>query len=171
MVSDVIVTAQRQPQSPQETAAALTAVSGGQIVAAGAADANDLSALVAGMTVTNLGSGRNKILLRGMSDGAFTGLTQSTVGVYLNRVPLTYSAPDPDLKLVDIDRVEILRGPQGTLYGTGPIGGVLRIVPRAPDPDDETLELFGSISNTRSGGENSEYGVIVNAPLPGGPAD
>ncbi|WP_312734376.1 TonB-dependent receptor [Brevundimonas sp.] len=167
MVSDVIVTAQRQPQSPQETAAALTAVSGGQIVAAGAADANDLSALVAGMTVTNLGSGRNKILLRGMSDGAFTGLTQSTVGVYLNRVPLTYSAPDPDLKLVDIDRVEILRGPQGTLYGTGPIGGVLRIVPRAPDPDDETLELFGSISNTRSGGENSEYGVIVNAPLPG----
>ena len=76
MVSDVIVTAQRQPQSPQDTAAALTAVSGGQIVAAGAADANDLSALVAGMTVTNLGSGRNKILLRGMSDGAFTGLTQ-----------------------------------------------------------------------------------------------
>ncbi|MDQ1153656.1 TonB-dependent receptor [Brevundimonas sp. SORGH_AS_0993] len=168
MVSDVIVTAQRQPQSPQDAPGALTAVSGARIVEAGGDNTGDLSGLVAGMTMTNLGSGRNKILLRGMSDGAFTGLTQSTVGVYLNRVPLTYNAPDPDLKLVDVDRVEILRGPQGTLYGTGPIGGVLRIVPRAPDPDREALEAFGSISHTRSGGQNQDYGLVVNAPLPDG---
>ncbi|MDQ8027585.1 MAG: TonB-dependent receptor plug domain-containing protein, partial [Brevundimonas sp.] len=133
-LTDVIVTAERRPDSPQGAALPVTALSGEQIDTAGAIDAHGLSALVAGMTVTNLGSGRNKILLRGMSDGAFTGQTQSTVGLYLNQVPITYNAPDPDLKLVDIDRVEILRGPQGALYGTGAIGGVVRIVTRRPDP-------------------------------------
>lgn len=131
----------------------------------GAAGAFDLSALVAGMTVTNLGSGRNKIMLRGMSDGAFTGQTQSTVGLYFNRTPLTYTAPDPDLKLIDVDRVEVLRGPQGVLYGTGPIGGVLRIVPEAPDPAREVLTLSGAYSDTQGGGSNSDLSLVANVPI------
>lgn len=167
-LSDVIVTAGRSPESPQTAPSALTSVSGEQMLTAGAAGAFDLSALVAGMTVTNLGSGRNKILLRGMSDGAFTGQTQSTVGLYLNRTPLTYTAPDPDLKLVDIDRVEVLRGPQGVLYGTGPIGGVLRIVPEAPDPAGEALALSTAYSDTQGGGSNSDLSFVANLPLPKG---
>lgn len=165
-LSDVIVTAGRSPESPQTVAASLTSFSGEHILNAGAAGAADLSALVAGMTVTNLGSGRNKILLRGMSDGAFTGQTQSTVGIYLNRIPLTYSAPDPDLKLIDIDRVEVLRGPQGVLYGTGPIGGVLRIVPEAPDPTGELLALSATYSDTQGGGASSDLSFVANIPFP-----
>ncbi|WP_303713681.1 TonB-dependent receptor [Brevundimonas naejangsanensis] len=164
-LSDVIVTAGRSPETPQTSPSALTSVSGEQILRSGAAGAFDLSALVAGMTVTNLGSGRNKILLRGMSDGAFTGQTQSTVGLYLNRTPLTYSAPDPDLKLVDVDRVEVLRGPQGVLYGTGPIGGVLRIVPEAPDPTREVLSISGAYSDTQGGGSNSDLSFVANVPI------
>lgn len=167
-LSDVIVTAERRPDSPQNAAISVTALSGEQIVRAGGSDAHDLSTLVAGMTVTNLGSGRNKILLRGMSDGAFTGMTQSTVGLYLNRAPITYSAPDPDLKLVDIDRVEVLRGPQGALYGTGPIGGVVRIVTRRPDPLAPAFDLSATRSVTEGGGANSDYSAMVNLPLPGG---
>lgn len=167
-LSDVIVTAERRPDSPQSAALPVTALSGEQIDTAGAIDAHGLSALVAGMTVTNLGSGRNKILLRGMSDGAFTGQTQSTVGLYLNQVPITYSAPDPDLKLVDIDRVEILRGPQGALYGTGPIGGVVRIVTRRPDPLAPALEVSATRSATEGGGGNSDYSAVLNLPLPEG---
>jgi iron complex outermembrane receptor protein len=166
-LSDVIVTAERRPESPQNAAIAVTALSGEQITVAGAGNAHDLSNMVAGMTVTNLGSGRNKILLRGMSDGAFTGLTQSTVGLYLNLVPITYSAPDPDLKLIDLDRVEVLRGPQGALYGTGPIGGVVRIVTRSPDPLDYTMDLSGTRSVTEGGGANTDYSAVVNLPLPG----
>ncbi|RZJ00868.1 MAG: TonB-dependent receptor [Brevundimonas sp.] len=165
-LSDVIVTAERRPDSPQTAAVAVTAVSGEQISAAGGADAHDLSNLIAGMTVTNLGSGRNKILLRGMSDGAFTGLTQSTVGLYLDLVPITYSAPDPDLKLIDIDRVEVLRGPQGALYGTGPIGGVVRIMTRRPDPLAPSLDLFSTRSVTDGGGANTDYSATFNLPLP-----
>lgn len=166
-LSDIIVTAERRPESPQTAPTALTSLSSERIAAAGAVDANDLSTLVAGMAVTNLGSGRNKILLRGMSDGAFTGLTQSTVGIYLNRSPLTFNAPDPDLKLIDLDRVEVLRGPQGALYGAGAIGGILRIVPEAPDPLHERLEIFASRSATHGGGQNSDYSLVANVPLPG----
>ena len=164
-LSDIIVTAERRPESPQSAAFSVTALSGEQMLAAGASDVNDLSSLVAGMTVTDLGSGRNKILLRGMSDGAFTGITQSTVGLYLNLAPITYSAPDPDLKLVDIDRVEVLRGPQGVLYGTGPIGGVVRIITRRPDPAAFGFDVAATSSMTHGGGQNSDYAAMLNVPI------
>lgn len=166
-LSDVIVTAERRTGSPQSAATAITALSDAQIEDAGVEGADGLSALVAGMTVTNLGSGRNKIFLRGMSDGAFTGQTQSTVGIYFNRSPLTYSAPDPDLKLIDLDRVEVLRGPQGALYGTGPIGGIVRIVPAAPDAVNEQLEMSASLSKIEGGGQNTDVSLMANTPLPG----
>ena len=164
-LSDIVVTAERRPDTAQQAPTALTAISGDRIGLADVTDLTEVGSLVAGMTVTNLGSGRNKILLRGMSDGAFTGLTQSTVAIYLDLAPITYSAPDPDLKLVDIDRVEVLRGPQGTLYGTGPIGGVVRIVTNRPDFDDLSLDLSATQSETHSGGQNSDYSATANLPL------
>jgi iron complex outermembrane receptor protein len=167
-LSDIVVTSPRHPEIPQRVPAAIAAVSGAQLTATGAIDLNGIASLTAGMTVTNLGSGRNKILLRGMSDGAFTGLTQSTVALYLDRVPITYSAPDPDLKLIDIDRVELLRGPQGTLYGTGPIGGVVQIVTRRPEFTDTAMNISLTRSATHGGGPNSDYSVVGNLPLMGG---
>ena len=165
LLSDIVVTAERRAETPEEVAAALTAISGIQIDRRGVTDMIGVASLTAGMTVTNLGSGRNKILLRGMSDGAFTGLTQSTVAIYLNQIPITYAAPDPDLKLIDIDRDEVLRGPQGTLYGTGPIGGVIRTVTRRPDFDDFYGEVSLTGSRTHSGGNNGDYSAMVNLPL------
>jgi iron complex outermembrane receptor protein len=164
-LSDIVVTVERRPETPEEVTAALTAIAGLQIERGGVSDMLGVASLTAGMTVTNLGSGRNKILLRGMSDGAFTGLTQSTVAMYLNQIPMTYSAPDPDLKLVDIDRVEVLRGPQGTLYGTGPIGGVIRTVTREPDPNALYGEVSVGLSRTRSGGANSDHAAMINLPV------
>ncbi|MGV9006839.1 MAG: TonB-dependent receptor [Brevundimonas sp.] len=164
-VSDIVVTATRRPEFPQRAPSAMSALSGRQLEAARIADVTDLSSFVAGMTVTNLGPGRNKIFLRGMSDGAFTGLTQTTVALYLDFVPITYNAPDPDLKLLDVDRIEVLRGPQGTLYGTGPIGGVMRIVTRRPDFDASSWDISTTQSLTESGGTNSDYSTTGNLPL------
>lgn len=164
-VSDVVVTGGRRPEFPQRSPTAITAVTGAQAQSAGADDVTGLAGLVSGMTVTNLGPGRNKIFLRGLSDGAFTGLTQSTVGLYLDFVPITYNAPDPDLKLIDIDRVEVLRGPQGTLYGTGPIGGVVRMVTRRPSFDAASLSLSATHSATQSGGPSSDLSIVANRPL------
>ncbi|WP_163278767.1 Plug domain-containing protein, partial [Enterobacter hormaechei] len=72
---------------------------------------------VASLASTHLGPGRNKLFIRGIADSSFVGPTQATVGQYWGNSRITYSAPDPDLKLYDIGRVEVLEGPQGTLYG------------------------------------------------------
>ena len=164
-MGEVVVTASRRPESLRTAPPSLTVILGDRIDRQSEADLSDIGSLMVGMTVTNLGPGRNKIFLRGVSDGAFTGQTRSTVGLYLDQIQITYNAPDPDLRLIDIDRVEVLRGPQGTLYGTGPIGGVVRIVTRRPDLMATELELAATLSRTRSGGENRDYSVIGNLPL------
>lgn len=161
-LEEVIVTASRRPEEIQRSSVVVTGLRSDQMTLAGATDINALEALVVGMNVTNLGPGRNKIFLRGLSDGAFTGLTQSTVGLYLDQVPITYNAPNPDLKLVDIDRVEVARGPQGTLYGTGPISGVVRIITRRPDLTETSLDVSTTASRTHNGGTNTDLSAAGN---------
>src|SRR3546814_3098560 len=95
---------------------------------------------MASLSSTHLGAGRNKLFIRGIADSSFTGPTQATVGQYLGDIRLSYNAPDPDLRLYDVDNVEVLEGPQGTLYGAGSLGGIIRVVPNAPNPDAMILD-------------------------------
>ncbi|MDI1364735.1 MAG: TonB-dependent receptor [bacterium] len=164
-LGEVIITAQRHPNLPGRTPYAISAMSGGALRREGLTSLAELSGQVAGMTVTNLGPGRDKILLRGLSDGAFTGQTQSMVALYLDDVPITYSAPDPDLRLVDIDRVEILRGPQGTLYGGGSLGGIVRVITRQPDLDRYQGSILAGLSETQNAGRGDELEAMANLPL------
>ncbi len=80
----------------------------------------------------NLGPGRDKVFLRGLSDGAFTGRTQSTVGLYLDDAPITYNAPDPDLRLIDIRARRGAARATGHALRRGSIGGIVR--DRHPSP-------------------------------------
>ncbi len=164
-LGEVVVTAQRYPSLPGRTPYAISVMAAAPLRREGVTSLADLSGEVAGMTVTNLGPGRDKILLRGLSDGAFTGQTQSMVALYLDDVPITYSAPDPDLRLADIERVEIMRGPQGTLYGGGSLGGVVRIATRQPDLDRYQASVLAGLSQTQDGGGGDELEVMANLPL------
>jgi len=114
---------------------------------------------------TNLGPSRNKLFLRGIADSSFNGPTQATVGQFLGDVRLTYNAPDPNLNLYDMKRVEVLSGPQGTLYGAGSLGGIIRLVPNAPDTGTADATAAGGTSATRKGGVGSDGAVMVNMPL------
>jgi outer membrane receptor protein involved in Fe transport len=114
---------------------------------------------------TSLGPGRNKIYVRGIADSSFNGPSQSIVGQYLGDVRLTFSAPNPDLHLHDIRRVELLEGPQGTLYGTGSLGGILRFVPNEPDSSQFSAGLAGGLLATRHGGWGSDGSAMFNAPI------
>lgn len=98
-----------------------------------AAGSSVVSANAEGVTLTGLGPGRNRMFLRGVADSPFSGESQSTVAVLLDDARVTYAAPDPDLRLVDVARVEVLKGPQGALYGTGTLGGIYRIVTNRAD--------------------------------------
>lgn len=165
LTSEVVITATKRPELLDQLPYAASAVNGQQILAFGADGAGDIGLQMAGVTVTNLGPGRDKILLRGLSDGAFTGRTQSTVGIYLDNVPITYNAPDPDLRLADIEKVEVLRGPQGSLYGSGSIGGIYRLVPRKPEFDRYAAYATASVSATRGGDLGGAFEAMINAPL------
>lgn len=120
---------------------------------------------VASLASTHLGPGRNKLFIRGIADSSFVGPTQATVGQYWGNSRITYSAPDPDLKLYDIGRVEVLEGPQGTLYGAGSLGGVVRVVPRAPDFWASGGQVWGGGSLTEHGQPSWDVGGIVNLPI------
>ncbi|MBY0521082.1 MAG: TonB-dependent receptor [Sphingomonas sp.] len=117
------------------------------------------------ITSTSLGPGRDKLFIRGVADSSFSGPSQATVGQYLGDARLNYSAPDPDLSLYDIARVELLEGPQGTLYGTGSLGGVLRLVPNRPDLKSLSGSTMSEFVITQRGGSGGDGAAILNVPL------
>jgi iron complex outermembrane receptor protein len=114
---------------------------------------------------TAFGSGRDKLFVRGVADSSFAGPTQSTVGTYFGETRLVYSGADPDLRLIDMERVEILEGPQGTLYGAGAIGGIFRLTPRAPDACAFAGALAIGGSATQGGKAGDDISAMVNLPL------
>ncbi len=164
-LQELVVTAEKRSEPALASPFPVTALSGRDVERLGAKDLSGLATQVAGVTETNLGPGRDKIFIRGISDGAFTGRTQSTVGLYLDDVPVTYNAPDPALRLVDIERVEVLRGPQGTLYGSGSMGGIVRVVTTKPDPDAYSAEA--SVEGMYNDRQDGSWGLtgVINAPL------
>jgi outer membrane receptor protein involved in Fe transport len=164
-LDELVVTAERRLEPLIGRAYPITALSGEDLRRLGGKSFSDAALQMVGVTVTNLGSGRNKIFVRGLSDGSFTGHTQSTVGLYLDDVPITYSAPDPDLRLVDIERVEVLRGPQGTLYGSGSIGGIVRFVTVKPDPAAFAGSVTVEALAIQHGAQGTGLDGMINLPV------
>ncbi|MDB5418749.1 MAG: TonB-dependent receptor plug [Phenylobacterium sp.] len=167
-LTTLVVTAERRPEPLIGTPYAASALAGPTLQRLGGDSFEDVSSQFVGVTVTNLGQGRNKIFVRGLSDGSFTGKTQSTVGLYLDDLPITYDAPDPDLRLVDVDRVEVLRGPQGTLYGSGSIGGIVRFVTAKPDPAAFRGWVEVSGATTEHGAASAGFAAMLNVPVAAG---
>ena len=99
LVAEIVVTATKRPVAMDRLPAGVSAISGQQIAVTGTVDIGRTVGQLAGVLTTNLGPGRDKLLIRGLSDGAFTGRTRSTVGTYLDEAPINYNAPDPDLRV------------------------------------------------------------------------
>ena len=124
-----------------------------------------IEARVASVVSTHLGPGRNKLFIRGIADSSFVGPTQATVGQYWGNSRITYSAPDPSLKLYDVRSVEVLEGPQGTLYGAGSLGGVVRVVPQAPDLTSFGGSAWAGAQAIQHGQPGVDGGAVLNLPL------
>lgn len=165
VVAELLVTATKRVRNPRDLAVAITAIPAVDLHETGAVDIGDAVGQLAGVVATNLGPGRNKLLFRGLSDGAYTGRARSIVATYLDDIPVNYNAPDPDLRLVDVERVEVARGPQGALYGAGSLSGVYRIVTRRPDLTRFSSEIRTSGSLTRSGAPSDAIEGYVNTPV------
>jgi outer membrane receptor protein involved in Fe transport len=165
---EIVITASKRDIAIEAMPASVSVIGGDQLLA-GPDGAN--GAAIAGKAVsvssTHFGSGRNKLFVRGIADSGFSGPTQATVGQYLGDARVNYSAPDPDLRLHDLRAVEILEGPQGTLYGAGSLGGIIKAVPTPPDFAEREGRMIGSISLTQDGQPGHEFVGIANLPLAG----
>ncbi|MDB5717499.1 MAG: hypothetical protein JWM38_926 [Sphingomonas bacterium] len=165
-VEDIVVTASKQATRLIDypgTAAVLDVDD-----ATGTAATRGVESLLARLpstASTNLGTGRNKLFIRGIADSSFNGPTQSTIGYYLGDIRLSYSAPNPDVRLYDVERVEVLEGPQGTLYGAGALGGIVRILPRHPDPERTLATGWAGVTATAHGAAGHDIAAMVNLPL------
>lgn len=124
--------------------------------------------LVAGapsLSSTNLGPGRNKLFVRGVADSSFNGPTPATVAQYFGEARINYDAPDPNLNLYDVGQVEILEGPQGTLYGSAAIGGIMRLLPNGPVLGETSGSAEAGILATQKGGIGGDAAAMLNLPL------
>ena len=133
--NEIIVTATKRDQSLQDIPFAINAQTADMIEKTGATTLEDISRNVAGLAIQNLGPGQSQIAIRGVSAGQIVrdqpGVKEQ-VGVYLDESVISLSLFTPDLDLFDLNRVETLRGPQGTLFGSGSVGGTIRYITNQP---------------------------------------
>jgi iron complex outermembrane recepter protein len=170
-LEEIVVTAEKRESTVQNTPISLTAVSGADIQARGLTDLSSLAQSVPGVSLRTSGPGMAEFEMRGV---ASTGGNSPTVGFYYGDISLTAPSASNEGKIVispalyDLARVEVLRGPQGTLYGSGSMGGTIKVIPNAPNPDgfDASAELvFG---DTDHGGFNHGENAMVNLPFGSG---
>lgn len=166
-MEEIIVTAQRRAQSTLEVPIAVTALDGDLLTDVGALDLKDVQYMVPGLQVTEQnGNGSDRITIRGVSP---PGNNQPTVGRYFEEMPVNSEVSQFGITLpfFDIDRIEVLRGPQGTLYGEGSIGGTIRTITRKPSVDGVDGELEVTGTNVDGGGTGFTVRGAGNLPLPG----
>jgi len=161
----IVVVASKRDLLLGEYPGQVSFVDGADLVLGGAGGTEKITQRIATVSSTYLGSGRNKLFIRGIADSSFTGPTQATVGQYFGDLRLSYNAPDPDLRLTDLERVEVLEGPQGTLYGAGSLGGIIRLVPNQPvlDETEATGMVGGSL--IQHGAAGADANATLNLPL------
>jgi len=162
----VVVTAQKRSEKRQDVPASVTAISGEDLKKQQIADYLDLSRAAPGLSVTNTGnSGLSRISIRGIASDQGA----ATVGVYLDDVSLTM--PNQFFtgvalpRLFDLDSVEVLRGPQGTLYGASSMGGTIKFATNQPELGLTSGYFTSSIASIEGGSESYMLGGMVNTPL------
>ena len=167
-IEEVVVTATKRESTIQDVPFSINAQTQEDIIRSGASSLEDVARNVAGLTIQNLGPGQSQVAIRGVSAGQIVrdqpGVKEQ-VGVYLDESIISLSLFTPDFDLFDLNRVETLRGPQGTLFGAGSIGGTIRYITNQPELDvtDGVVELD---LNTVADGDLGGHGKgMFNLPL------
>jgi outer membrane receptor protein involved in Fe transport len=167
VIEEVIVTATKRAESVQDIPQSITAVSGKDLEAKGIENYEDLTRTIPGVIATG-GSNFNKFVVRGIqtSNGTSSSGEQKLVAIYLDDLPLTsFSVLTPDMRPYDIGRVEVLRGPQGTLFGSGSLAGAIRYVTNKADPSGYHASLDVEAGKTKGDSNRLRLGAMVNVPL------
>jgi iron complex outermembrane recepter protein len=172
-LQEVIVTATRHSASAQDIPLSITAVSGASLERAGIKDIGSLVQSVAGVNFDDKGpfsgTSASMLIIRGLNSDANSGSVEPGVATPIVPPVATYVDDTPlffNLRLQDLDHVEILRGPQGTLYGSGSLGGTIRFVQNAPDPTAFAAKVEVGLSKTdHTHALNEDINGMLNLPV------
>ena len=168
--AEIIVSAQKRDERLQDVPVPVTAISANSLVESNQLKIQDYYASVPGLNLTTDARGNALLSIRGVTTGANVG--NPTVGITVDDVPFgsssTYGSvggPVPDIDPSDLARVEVLRGPQGTLYGANALGGLFKYVTNAPDPTRLSAKVEAGASSVDNGGPGYDVHGMVNVPL------
>ncbi|WP_370275455.1 TonB-dependent receptor [Hyphomonas atlantica] len=166
--SEIIVSATRRNERIQDVAVAITALGESFLEDTGAQQLSDVVSAIPNLSVVPNGAGASVFTIRGVNSSSATSNIQAPVAVYIDDVPaldpfIPYAVPE--FHLYDIERVETLRGPQGTLFGAGALGGAIRFITKKPDLDEVSFGTQESIQAVKHGEVGYEANAMVNIPL------
>ena len=165
-LQEVVVTAQKRSENLKNIPISISAISGYDLKAKQIANYDDIARAVPGVSFNSIGAseGLDNITIRGVSSTSGS----ATVGIYLDDVSMTvknFFDGSAQPKLFDIDRIEVLRGPQGTLYGASSMGGTIKFVTKQPDLENFNGEFQSDLSGTVHGGVNYSEAGVLNVPI------
>jgi iron complex outermembrane recepter protein len=168
---EVVVTAQRRVENIQDVPITVQAISGAQLEQLNVKSAEDLLKYTPNVTYSGNGPGTGNIFMRGLGGIGSGNQSQSTtaafpnVALYLDDQSMQFPARNNDVYLVDMERVEVLEGPQGTLFGGGAQAGAIRYITNKPKLDATEGEFNAGYGTTAHGGQNSSLNAVLNVPL------
>ncbi|MCT2531891.1 TonB-dependent receptor [SAR92 clade bacterium H231] len=170
-IDEIIVTANRRAESLNDAALSIAAIGGEEISRRNLTEMNDYLRTMPGVNFIDQGAGRNAVVVRGITidPELESALTSPTTGLYFGEVPLagfSLEGGNANIKMIDLDRVEVLRGPQGTLFGSGSLAGAVRNIPKQPNMEEFEGAIKTGYSNTTEfGGDNTKLEGVINIPL------
>jgi len=167
-LDEIIVTATKRAQNLQDVPLSITALTGDNLDRLGADRFEDYLAQAPGVTFASSGIVNAKPTVRGIATSIAPGQGQAPVGIYIDDMPsLTRAFPfaSSDIRAFDIERIEILRGPQGTLFGSGSAGGAIRVITKKPNNEAFEAKVEVGLAAVKGGGISQNYNAMVNVPL------
>src|SRR5579863_9679344 len=169
ILEEVVVTAQRRHERLLTVPMAITALTSNDLDRLNAVSFDDYFRNVPGLALIDTGNGSRDFTLRGMnSTGLITNpntVSIATVSQYVDDIPVTAAGFQLDPHLTDVERIEVLRGPQGTYYGEGALAGTIRIITKQPVLDSFSATAEARVSGTEHGGSNHNEDMMLNLPL------
>lgn len=166
-LEEIVVTAQKREEKLQDVPVSIAVLGGDELDSSSALSVGDALSRVPGVTINGGNGGPIQLTMRGVASSASTLTGSSTVGYYLDAIPFSFvrHAYVPDTNAYDLSRVEVLRGPQGTLYGSSSLNGVVRILTHEADADSFDLKFRTSTSMTENGDDSFRGDAAINVPL------
>jgi outer membrane receptor protein involved in Fe transport len=164
-LEEVIVTARKREENIQDIPQSIQAFSQAEIDRVGIGSLQDVAKFVPSMTVVGQSAGQQKIVFRGLADSIRPFIADSSAAIYLDEQPLTTGAQSPEIRPIDLERIETLAGPQGTLYGASSQSGTIRYIVAKPDASAFAANVGGGLHTIDHGGTGWDADAMVNIPV------